>query len=148
MFIVSLCMTRFVENYKQELIRECKFTTSRSQGPGGQNVNKVNSKVELRFDIEDSTLFNPEQKSLLLKKLKTRISSENILILSSQISRSQAGNKKDAIEKLFTLLEKALKKPKKRIPTKASRSSVEKRISNKKKLADKKNKRGKISDMD
>ena len=137
-------MPEYIEAHKQELLRECKFKSSRSQGPGGQNVNKVNSKIELRFDVKNSAIFNIHQKELILKKLETRISFENTLILTSQESRSQADNKKDVIEKFFTLLEKALRRPKKRIPTKASRGSVEKRIRNKKKLGEKKSNRGKI----
>ena len=132
------------EKYKHLLINECKFTSSRSQGPGGQNVNKVNSRIELRFDVQDSPTLNDDQKSLLLIKLKNRISSEGILILSSQISRTQTKNKEDVIEKFIQLLVRSLKKPKKRIPTKASRSSIEKRISNKKKLSKKKINRGRV----
>ena len=141
-------MSEYIENHKQELLRECKFKSSRSQGPGGQNVNKVNSKIELRFDIVNSSVINLEQKSLILEKLKTRISTEGILILSSQISRNQLDNKKDVIDKFLRLLTKSLRKPKKRIPTKVSRGSIEKRISNKKKLAEKKSNRGKIKDAD
>ncbi|MCF8380274.1 MAG: aminoacyl-tRNA hydrolase [Bacteroidales bacterium] len=137
-------MTEEFEKYKQPLLSECKFTSSRSQGPGGQNVNKVNSRIELRFDISDSNTLSEDQKGLLIKKLKNRISTEGFLILASQLTRSQLKNKEDVIDKFLLLIERSLKKPKKRIPTKVKRSAIEKRISNKKKISEKKSNRGRI----
>lgn len=141
-------MTEQFEKYKQPLLSECKFTSSRSQGPGGQNVNKVNSRIELRFDISASSTLNEAQKELLIKKLKNRISSEGILILSSQLTRSQIKNKEDVIEKFLLLIERSLKKPKKRIPTKIKRSAIEKRIKLKKQVSIKKQNRGKIDNIE
>jgi len=78
-----------------DLSSEFQFLTSRSSGPGGQNVNKVNSKVELRFDIPNSSLLNDEQKEILLAKLATKITSDGILSVVSQRDRSQLANKED-----------------------------------------------------
>jgi len=141
-------MPEDIEKYRQPLTNECKFTSSRSQGPGGQNVNKVNSRIELRFDIGDSPTLSNAQKSLLFNKLKNRISAEGILILSSQLTRSQLKNKEDVIEKFFDLIARSLKKPKKRIPTKVKRSAIEKRIKLKKQVSIKKQNRGKIDNIE
>jgi len=92
-----------------DLSSEFQFLTSRSSGPGGQNVNKVNSKVELRFDIPNSGLLTEKQKEILLKKFSTKITSEGILSVVSQRDRSQLSNKEDAIDKLYLLISKALK---------------------------------------
>lgn len=136
------------EIIKQALVSECNFSSSRSQGPGGQNVNKVNSRIELRFDITGSPTLNESQKELLIKKLNNRISSEGFLILSSQRTRSQLKNKEDVIEKFFALMARSLEKPKKRIPTKVKRSAIEKRIKLKKQVSIKKQNRGKIDNID
>ena len=76
-----------------DLSSECIFAASRSSGPGGQNINKVNTKVELRFNITDSKILNDSEKELLLEKLASRINQEGLLILSSQSERSQLKNK-------------------------------------------------------
>lgn len=114
-----------------DLSTEFQFFTSRSSGPGGQNVNKVNSKVELRFDIQNSTLLLEDQKERLLLKLATKITSEGMLIVTSQRDRSQLSNKEDAIRKFYQLIYKALKPTKSRKATQPTRSSVEKRLSGK-----------------
>jgi ribosome-associated protein len=114
-----------------DLSPEFQFLTSRSSGPGGQNVNKVNSKVELRFDIPNSDLLPDEQKEILLKKLATKITSEGILSIVSQRDRSQLANKEDAIEKFYLLISKALKPVIRRKKTRPTKSSVEKRLTGK-----------------
>ena len=114
-----------------DLSSEFQFLTSRSSGPGGQNVNKVNSKVELRFDIPNSIFFSDEQKATLLSKLSAKITSDGILIVVSQLDRSQLSNKEDAIKKIYQLLYKALLPVKKRKNTKPTKSSVEKRLTSK-----------------
>ena len=91
-----------------ELIPELEFSTSRSSGPGGQNVNKVSTKVIIRWNLLHSTLITDEQKMLLLNKLASQLTREGELIINSQESRSQLQNKKLALEKLDTLLRKAL----------------------------------------
>ncbi|MBC8488145.1 MAG: aminoacyl-tRNA hydrolase [Bacteroidetes bacterium] len=121
--------------------RELVFTSSRSSGPGGQHVNKVSTKVELRFHIPNSGLLNDEEKDILLIKLKNKINSEGELIIVSQDDRSQLKNKEKAIEKFYELLQKALTPPKKRKPTKPTPASKEKRLEKKRIIADKKEKR-------
>lgn len=121
--------------------RELVFTSSRSSGPGGQHVNKVSTKVELRFHIPNSDLLNDEEKDILLIKLKNKINNEGELIIVSQDERSQLKNKEKVIEKFYELLQKALIPPKKRKPTKPTQASKEKRLEKKRIIADKKEKR-------
>ncbi len=122
---------------------EVEFSTARSSGPGGQNVNKTNSKVVLRWDIENSFIINPAQKQLLLSKLKSRLTKEGVLLLSGQESRSQLFNKEEVIKKLNGLLTKAFTPKKKRKPTKPTKSSVQKRVMEKKIRSEKKQTRQK-----
>ena len=122
------------ENFESELI----FNTSRSSGPGGQHVNKVNTKVELRFNIPDSELFSEEEKTILLQKLKNKINKDGELIIVSQEDRSQYKNKEAAIEKFLDMLMKALTPTKKRKPSRPTRASKEKRLVEKKLVSEKK----------
>lgn len=126
-----------------DLESEFVFQTSRSSGPGGQNVNKVNSRVELRFDIPNSALLKNEQKQLLLKKLASKVSSEGILIVVSQETRSQLENKELAVQKFYKLLSGALKPVKKRKATRPTKASEEKRLQKKREIGEKKAQRGK-----
>lgn len=114
-----------------DLSAEFTFQSSRSSGPGGQNVNKVNSKVELRFNISNSLLLTDDQKQILLARLSTKINAEGFLIIVSQKDRSQLANKEDSIRKAYELIAKALRPVKKRKATKPSRSSIEKRLTEK-----------------
>ncbi|KOH44423.1 alternative ribosome rescue aminoacyl-tRNA hydrolase ArfB [Sunxiuqinia dokdonensis] len=127
-----------------DLSSEFSFRTSRSSGPGGQHVNKVDSRVELRFNIENSQLLTELQKKILQEKLESKLTTEGDLIVVSQKERSQLRNKEITIEKLYSLLAKALQPKKKRRPTKPTRTSVEKRITTKKQTGEKKKWRGKI----
>lgn len=129
-----------------DLSSEFQFLTSRSSGPGGQNVNKVNSKVELRFDIQNSILLSEEQKEILLVKLAKKISAEGILSVVSQIDRSQLANKEDAIRKFYLLIIKALTPIKRRKRTKPTLTSVEKRLTGKRIKSGIKQNRQKIDD--
>ncbi len=118
----------------RSILKECTYSAVRAGGPGGQNVNKVNTKVELRFKITDSMILNDKEKQAILRKLSSRITSSGELVISSQIERSQLKNKKAVTEKFIDLLEKAIQPAKNRIPTAPTFSSIEKRIEEKKKL--------------
>ena len=128
----------------RDFINELHFIASRSSGPGGQNVNKVNTKVELRFHVASSAILSEEEKSLILDKLAKKINSEGELILVSQSERSQLKNKEKAIEKFYSLLTRALTPRKKRNPTKPSQASKEERLEEKRKLAEKKERRRRL----
>ena len=113
---------------KEALLKEVTFKTSRSGGKGGQNVNKVSSKVELNINIRTSALLTEEQKVRILEKLSNRISSEGVLQVITEEDRSQLRNKEKGLKKLIVLLRTALYKPKLRKLTKPGRSVVEKRL--------------------
>lgn len=117
---------------------ELTFTTSRSGGPGGQLVNKVSSKVMLRWDIAKSARITDAEKQILLQKLKSRLVQGGELLIVAQESRSQHDNKQTAIDKLNELLRKAFEKRKSRKPTKPGKSAREKRLTSKKKESEKK----------
>jgi ribosome-associated protein len=123
-------------------LREFVFVASRSGGPGGQNVNKVSTKVELRFNIKETLHFSEEEKELLLRKLKNKVNKEGELILVSQSERSQLLNKEAVIEKFYDIVSKALKIPVKRRSTKPTAASRRKRLEEKRNQADKKKFRG------
>jgi ribosome-associated protein len=112
---------------------ELKFTASRSGGKGGQNVNKVSTKVELHFDYLNSIILNNEQKRLIGLKLSTFIHKDGILTLIVQEERSQLMNKKKAIQKFYSLLEKAFRRTKRRVPTKPGAGWHKRRLESKQK---------------
>jgi len=121
-----------------KLLKESKFNFSRSGGKGGQNVNKVETKAELVFNILDSLTLNSETKMILLKKLVNKIDKEGNLRVYSQTKRSQLGNRKRTVEKFTNLINKALKRVPVRIKTAEPFSSKLKRIEIKKKISEKK----------
>ena len=122
----------------EKIIKELHFKAVRSSGAGGQHVNKVSSKVELLFDLQNSTVFTEEEKELLIQKLKSKLTKENVLLLSCDESRSQHKNKEIVIKRFLALIINSLKVPKRRKATKPSKSSVQKRLDKKKKHAYKK----------
>ena len=121
-----------------DFLPELQFQTSRSSGPGGQNVNKVESRVELRFRVIDSQLLTEEQKQTLLEKLASKLTTEGELLVVAQEDRSQLRNRENALRKFHELLRKALHKPKPRKATKPSPGAVRQRLESKKKHGEKK----------
>src|ERR1700750_3026632 len=108
---------------KSDLQKEVTYKASRSGGKGGQNVNKVSSKVELLFSVNDSVLFNEQEKQLLNEKLQSRFNKDGLIQVICDEERSQYLNKEKAVERLMQLLTKALHKPKVRKATKVSKAA-------------------------
>tara|TARA_R110002049_G_scaffold39134_3_gene120760 strand:- start:4739 stop:5143 length:405 start_codon:yes stop_codon:yes gene_type:complete len=128
---------------KEGIILELKFKAVRSSGAGGQNVNKVSSKVELTFDLENSNALTELEKNRLLKKLSSKLSKENLLLMQCEETRSQHKNKELVIQKFLETIQLNLVVPKRRKNTKPTRSATEKRLKSKKRAALKKVNRGK-----
>ncbi len=135
-------MKVFLHNIEHEL--EEKFVTA--GGPGVQNVNKVATAVQLRFNVKRSAAFDDEQKSMIRRALVSRITEDGDLILFVQTHRSQLRNRDAARVRLVDMLEKALIKPKRRVPTKPSRAAKARRVDNKTKRGAIKRERGRVSD--
>ncbi len=127
----------------EKILKEISFTAVRSGGPGGQHANKVSSKIVLMFDILASESLSEEQKERLTEKLAARVNSREQLILTCDESRSQHKNKETAIKRFIALLETTLKRSKKRIPTKVSKTEKARRLEVKKKRGQKKSLRQK-----
>lgn len=125
---------------------EYKIVAVRSGGAGGQHVNKVSTRVELYFDVKNSSSLSEEQKAAIQQKLKSKITEEGILRITEDSSRSQHANREAIIKKLYAIIEQALRKPKKRIAVKVSKAAKKKRVDNKKKHAEKKSLRKKPFD--
>ena len=111
---------------------ELEFAFIRSSGPGGQNVNKVSTAVQLRFDIHESPAISKKVKERLIKMAGNRVSGEGILIIDARTHRTQLRNKEEALKRLCALVKKAAVQPKRRVPTKPTRQSQEKRLQQKK----------------
>jgi len=129
---------------ERDFSKEIKYSATRSSGSGGQNVNKVSSRVELRFSVSESKILTDDEKAMVMKKLSTRINNEGELVLTSQVERSQYRNKLKVTERFYQLLAKALEKEEVRLPTMPTKSSVIRRINSKIKLSKKKKDRNKI----
>lgn len=126
---------------KRGLDKEFIFSTNKSSGTGGQNVNKVNTKVELRFSISNSTLLSNREKQLLTSRLSSKLTRSGELVLSSEEERSQFRNKSNVVAKFYGLIDWGLRPVKKRIPTKPTKASKRKRLDNKRKNSEKKKRR-------
>jgi len=126
------------DSKKEKLLTEIKLSASRSSGPGGQNINKVSTKMELRFPVASSKFLTAQQKNRILTILKNRISNTGELVLISQSERTQRGNRQKVIMKFFELLNKSLTRPKKRIKTKPTKASKIRRLEKKKMHSQKK----------
>ena len=123
---------------KQQIHRELAFKAVRSSGAGGQHVNKVSSKVELSFNLPVSEGLSDMEKERLQSKLSSRLTNEGVLILQCDEARSQHKNKELVLKRFFDILKKGLEVPKKRRPTKPTKSAVEKRLKLKKMSAERK----------
>jgi ribosome-associated protein len=121
---------------KEKLLSDLHFKAVRSSGAGGQNVNKVSSKVVLTFDLNSAQGLTDEEKLLLETKLSSRLTSENILILNCDEDRSQHKNKEIVIKRFLDLIQAGLIVPKIRKATKISKSAIRKRIKFKKNLSE------------
>jgi ribosome-associated protein len=128
---------------REEILRSVTFKTSRSGGKGGQNVNKVSSKVELIFDLETALYFDEDEKILLRSRLENRLDTEGLLHVVSQEDRSQLLNKERTIVKLIELLKRSLQVQKKRKATKIPKGVIQKRLKNKSVNANRKESRKK-----
>jgi ribosome-associated protein len=126
------------EELKKQLETEIVLSAIRSSGPGGQNVNKVNTQVELRFSVKNSNLFSEDEKDHIFLKLKNRINSEGELILTSQSARNQLDNKEIVVEKFYESIEKALTVQKKRLKSNPTMASRVKRLETKRNQSQKK----------
>lgn len=123
------------------LISELSFKAIRSSGSGGQHVNKVSSKIQLSFNLAESLVLSDLQKERLQNKLSSRLTNEDVLILQCGESRSQHKNKELVIKRFLQVIKDGLKVPKKRIPTKISKSAIRKRLKQKRHLSEKKSSR-------
>ena len=125
----------------ESLINECRYEATRSSGSGGQNVNKVSTKVILIFNVLESNVLDDEQKGLFLSELHTRISKHGIFRISSGRERTQLANRKTVTDKFVMLVQKAFETEEERIATKPTRSSKLRRVETKKALSEKKSSR-------
>ena len=122
----------------QRLIKEVVLTASRSDGPGGQAVNKVNTKVTLRFDVPGSNVLTEEQKEVILQKLGNKLTGSGVLVIAAQESRSQQQNREAVLAKFERLIRQSLIKKKARKATKPSKQAAKNRIEEKKRKSEKK----------
>ena len=127
----------------EKIISELKFKAVKSSGAGGQNVNKVSSKVVLSFDLSNSKALSEEEIALLEDKLASRLTNDKILILNCDEDRSQLKNKEIVVKRFLQLLRENLIIPKERKATKVPKSVIKKRIQNKRNLSEKKQSRRK-----
>lgn len=125
-------MVPFVKNH----FHEFEFVSQRSRGPGGQNVNKTNSSVQLRWDFQSSLILSEEQKDIIQKKLAAIINTEGILFIRSDVFRDLEQNRKEVLQRLQERLVRAFYKPKARKATKPTYSSQKKRVDSKRRKSE------------
>jgi ribosome-associated protein len=125
-------------------LAELDFRFSRSSGPGGQHAQKSSTRVELLFDVAGSPSLNDEQRARVLKRLAGYVDSAGVLHLTSQSERSQWRNREETIARFQELMQQALRKQKRRKPTRPTAASREKRLRAKRKRSEKKKRRGRI----
>lgn len=117
---------------------ELSIAFARSGGSGGQNVNKVSSKVDLRWNVASSTALSPDDREWLLQQLRSRLTGDGTLIVTSTLTRDQIKNRADAESKLILIVKAALSRPKTRKPTKMSKGAKRRRVADKRQHAEKK----------
>ncbi|MDE2707210.1 MAG: alternative ribosome rescue aminoacyl-tRNA hydrolase ArfB [Gemmatimonadota bacterium] len=122
-------------------LSELRFKFRRSSGPGGQNVNKLNTSVELQYDFVHSAVLSDEQRQRIAEKLATRLNSTGALVIQSERFRTQGRNRTDCLDKLAALLAEALKTQPKRKKTKPSRAAQARRLDSKRRHSEKKKNR-------
>lgn len=121
---------------------ELRASTARSGGPGGQHVNKTETRVELRWNVRGSVVLGPGQRARLLGKLQSRLTQSGDLVVSASDHRSQHRNREEARSRLAAIVKRGLQRPKPRVATKPKRGAIERRISSKKQRGQKKKDRG------
>jgi len=138
-FMLKADMTSILE-------KEIQLGFIRASGPGGQNVNKVATCVQLRFDVRNSPSLTREIKERLVKLAGRRMTDDGILVIEAKRYRTQEGNRLDAIGRLTDLIERAVEKPRLRRPTRPTRASQEKRLAQKKSRSEVKRRRQGVMD--
>ncbi len=139
---------KIYEESNKDFSCEFSFTAARSSGPGGQNVNKLNTKVTLEFDVNGSNILTDDEKMLINSRLANKINSKGILKINSQSERTQLANKEQCVVKFYKLIEKALKVKKKRKKGKPSKAAIQKRLDNKRIQSEKKQSRNFSPDIE
>lgn len=130
-----------VSEHIQIPLSELEVSFTRSSGPGGQNVNKTSTRVEITFDLAHSPSIHDDDRTWLMERLRSKLDTEGRIHIAAQEYRSQLRNRQAAIERLEEMLQQAIQRPKKRKKSKPTRSAVERRLDSKKRESEKKRER-------